>query len=126
MAEGFCRHFWADEIECESAGIEKHGLNPDAVEVMQEAGVDITGHRSKTLDDLDSLAFDYVFTVCGSANESCPVFPGQAKVIHHGFDDPPKLAATAASKSEALDHYRRVRDEIKAFVSGLGIKAASF
>jgi arsenate reductase len=120
MAEGFCRHLWSDEIECQSAGIEKHGLNPIAVEVMREAGVDISTHKSKTLDELDSLDFDLVVTVCGHANESCPVFPGATKVIHKGFDDPPKLAAAARSKAEALDHYRRVRDEIRRYVSELG------
>jgi arsenate reductase len=103
-------------LEPYSAGIETHGLNLDAVRVMAEAGVDISGHRSKLLHDLSDVAFDYVVTVCGHAHRSCPVFPGGAKVIHVGFDDPPKLAGEAASEDEALDAYRRVRDEIRSFV----------
>ena len=81
--------------------------------------MDISGHQSKTLDDLNNVPIDVVFTVCGHAHETCPVFPRQAKIIHVGFDDPPKLAQTAASEEEALGHYRRVRDEIKAFVSAI-------
>ncbi len=119
MAEGWARHLKGDVIEPYSAGIEKHGLNPHAVKVMAEAGVDITGHASKTLDDLDGVAFDYVVTVCGHAHETCPMFPGDAKVIHVGFDDPPKLAADETDPDKALGHYRRVRDEIRAFVETL-------
>jgi arsenate reductase len=119
MAEGLCRHLHGDSIEAFSAGIETHGLNPDAVEVMAEIGVDISGHRSKTVDDLPGKEFDLVITVCGHADETCPVFPGGTKVVHRGFDDPPKLAANAASHEEALAHYRRVRDEIREYVAGL-------
>jgi arsenate reductase (thioredoxin) len=119
MAEGWARHLKGDVIEPYSAGIEKHGLNPHAVKVMAEAGVDITGHASKTLDDLDGVAFDYVVTVCGHAHETCPMFPGDAKVIHVGFDDPPRLAADETDPDKALGHYRRVRDEIRAFVETL-------
>lgn len=114
MAEGWARHLRGDEFEVYSAGIEKHGLNPNAVKVMAEAGVDISGHQSQKLDELQ-VEFDVVVTVCGHAHETCPVFPGQAKVVHHGFDDPPKLAKEAKSEEEALAHYRRVRDEIKTF-----------
>ncbi len=88
MAEGWARHLKGDAIETYSAGIETHGLNPNAVKVMAEAGVDITGHTSKTLNDLAHVTFDYVVTVCGHAHETCPVFPGNAAVIHKGFDDP--------------------------------------
>jgi len=119
IAEGFCRDRWRDEVECESAGIERHGLNPNAVEVMREVGIDISKHESKTVDKLESLDFDLVITVCGHANESCPVFPGNTKTVHRGFDDPPKLAANVRSKSEALLHYRRVRDEIREFIDVL-------
>ena len=119
MAEGWARRLKGDAIEPYSAGIETHGLNPNAVKVMAEAGVDISAHRSKHLDELADVDFDYVVTVCGHANEMCPVFPGKTTVVHVGFDDPPKLAAGAGTEDEALSHYRRVRDEIKAFVEQL-------
>jgi len=119
MAEGWARHLKSDAIEAYSAGIETHGLNPHAVRVMAEAGVDISGHRSKHLDELKGITFDYVVTVCDHAHESCPHFPGQTKIVHVGFDDPPKLAKEAGTEEEALDGYRRVRDEIKAFVATL-------
>jgi arsenate reductase len=119
MAEGWARHLKADSIEPYSAGIETHGLNPSAVAVMREAGVDIAGHRSKHVDELTDVAFDYVVTVCGHAQENCPVFSGEAKVVHVGFDDPPRLAAEATTEEEALDCYRRVRDEIRRFVETL-------
>ncbi len=119
MAEGWARHLKSDEVEAYSAGIETHGLNPLAVKVMAEAGVDISSHQSKNVADLMDVPFDYVVTVCGYANETCPMFPGQATVIHVGFDDPPALAANAATEEEALTHYRRVRDEIRAFVESL-------
>ena len=116
MAEGWARHLKGDQIEAYSAGIETHGLNPDAVRVMAEAGVDISGQRSKHVVELRSVEFDYVVTVCDHAHESCPVFPGKAKVIHVGFDDPPRLAANAKTEEERLTPYRRVRDEIRAFI----------
>ncbi len=116
MAEGLCRHFRGDVIEPYSAGIEKHGLNPLAVLAMRETGIDISGQRSKTVDDLDNAQFDYVVTVCGHANEMCPIFPAGTKVIHRGFDDPPRLAEGAASEGEALVHFRRVRDEIRDYI----------
>ena len=119
MAEGLCRHFRGDVIDCASAGIETHGLNPNAVRVMAEMGIDISSHKSETVADLGNREFDYVVTVCGHAHETCPYFPAKTAVIHKGFDDPPKLAANASSEEEALDHYRRVRDEIKGFVQSL-------
>jgi arsenate reductase len=127
MAEGLCRHHWPERFECASAGIEKHGLNERAVRVMAEIGIDIGGHSSKTLDELGSLAFDLVITVCGHADESCPVFPGRTRVVHHGFDDPPRLALDAATEEEALAPYRRVRDEIDEFIRQLPalVQAAS-
>ncbi|MCB2182467.1 MAG: arsenate reductase ArsC [Desulfobulbaceae bacterium] len=121
MAEGWARHFHAGKYDLYSAGIEKHGLNPLAVQVMAEAGVDISGHKSRLLDELPVTEFDYVVTVCGHADENCPFFPAKTKVIHHGFDDPPKLAAQCTSEEEALEHYRRVRDEIKKFAQNLMI-----
>ena len=119
MAEGWARALKGDRIEAYSAGVATHGMNPNAVRVMREAGVDITGQRSKHVDEVKDVGLDYVVTVCANANESCPVFPGRAKIVHVGFDDPPRLAKTAASEEEALGHYRRVRDEIRAFVETL-------
>jgi arsenate reductase len=119
MAEGWAKHLIGDSIESFSAGIETHGMNPNAIKVMSEAGVDITNQRSKHVKELDGIVFDFVITVCGHADEHCPVFPAKTKTIHHGFDDPPKLAKTAATEEEALSHYRRVRDEIRDFVKTL-------
>jgi len=119
MAEGWARHLKGDEIEAFSAGIETHGLNPHAAAVMAEAGVDISEQRSQHIDEFAAVALDHVITVCGHAHESCPVFPGATKVTHIGFDDPPRLAKEAATEEEALDCYRRVRDEIRTFVETL-------
>jgi arsenate reductase len=119
MAEGWARALKGDRIDVWSAGVEKHGLDPAAVRVMAEAGVDISQQRSKTLDEVGDVRFDYIVTVCGDARESCPVFSGGAKIVHRGFDDPPSLAENAATGEEALGHYRRVREEIRAFVEKL-------
>jgi arsenate reductase (thioredoxin) len=119
MAEGWARQLKGEVIEPYSAGIETHGLNPDAVKVMAEAGVDISHHRSKHLDEVKHIPFDWVITVCDIANESCPVFPGRVNRFHVGFDDPQKLAGGARSEEEAIAHYRRVRDEILVFVEKL-------
>lgn len=119
MAEGWARHLKLDTIEPYSAGIVAHGLNPNAVLVMKEAGVDISIQHSKTVADILHVPFDVVVTVCGHADAHCPVFPGNARVVHVGFDDPPALAKSAATQEEALRHYRRVRDEIRAFVETL-------
>jgi arsenate reductase len=119
MAEGWTRHLKGDMIEPYSAGMEVHGLNPGAVKVMAEAGVDISGHRSKHLDEVKYIGFDWVITVCDAANESCPVFPGKVKRHHVSFDDPPKLAKNAKSEEEALSVYRRVRDELRRYVETL-------
>ncbi len=116
IAEGFARHLKGDILEAFSAGIETDGLNPHAEKVMKEAGVDISGQRSKNVSELIAIDFDYVITVCGHASETCPFFPGKAKVVHAGFDDPPKLAEKSKTEEEALNHYRRVRDEIKDFI----------
>lgn len=119
MAEGWAKHLKSDVIEAYSAGIETHGLNPNAVTVMAEAGVDISEHKSENVNDLLHIQFDYVITVCGHANENCPFFPGKAKVVHKGFDDPPALAREMEGEEEKLSCYRRVRDEIKTFVEAL-------
>ena len=119
MAEGWVRKLKADVIEPYSAGIEKHGMNPHAVKVMAEAGVDIANQYSKTPADLGPIAFDYVVTVCGHANEHCPIFPGPAKVVHVGFEDPPRLTKDLPDGEPKLDVYRRVRDQIRDFVKTL-------
>jgi len=119
MAEGWARHLKGDLIEAYSAGIAPAGLSRRAVGVMAEAGVDVSGQRSKHVGEFKGIEFDYVVTVCGHAHEHCPLFPGRTKVVHVGFDDPPRLAADARTETEALDHYRRIRDEIRAFVETL-------
>ena len=117
MAEGWSRALKGDVIEAYSAGIEMHGLNPLAVRVMAEAGVDISGQKSKTVDAVRDVPFDYVVTVCGHAHETCPMWlGGKAKVVHVGFDDPPQLALQVKGQEAQLGCYRRVRDEIRAFV----------
>lgn len=115
MAEGWARALKGDVIQAASAGVEAQGLNPLAVRVMAEAGVDISRHRSRSLGDLKDSAFDVVVTVCDHARETCPIFPGSVRTLHRSFDDPPFLAR-GASEAEALAIYRRVRDEIRAFV----------
>jgi arsenate reductase len=119
MAEGWARHLKAEVIEPYSAGLEKHGLNPHAVKVMAEAGVDLSRQHSKTLDELQGVTFDYVVTVCGHANEHCPIFPGKTQVVHVGFEDPPSLTKHLPDGEEKLAVYRQVRDEIRKFVERL-------
>ncbi len=120
MAEGWAKALQGAVFEPYSAGLETHGLNPFAVQVMAEAGVDISGQKSKNVRDLIAVPFDAVITVCDHAHETCPAWLGKkATLLHAGFDDPPKLAKTAQTPEEALSHYRRVRDEIRAFVETL-------
>ena len=119
MAEGWARHLHGDRLEPCSAGTAPGRVDPRAVKVMEEVGVDISGHRSKHLEELENDDLDWVITVCDRANESCPVFPGEVRRLHVGFDDPPRLAVDIASKDLALVPYRRVRDEIRAFVADL-------
>ncbi|QBG48228.1 arsenate reductase ArsC [Verrucomicrobia bacterium S94] len=123
MAEGWTRALKGAEIDVCSAGIETHGLNPNAVKVMAEAGVDISGHKSQHIDEFKDAQIDYVVTVCDHAHETCPFFPGGAKVMHVGFDDPPRMAKEIAEKGgseeEQLAAYREVRDQIRAFVETL-------
>lgn len=116
MAEGWARHFHGETIEAYSAGIEAHGMNPNAMQVMKEAGVDISSQSSKLADSLTEVPLDLVITVCGHADENCPTFLTKAKLVHVGFDDPPKLAKEASDEQAALDCYRRVRDEIRDFI----------
>ncbi len=116
MAEGWVKKLKGDLINAASAGIETHGLNPNAVTVMAESGVDISNQTSQLLSEFDQRAFDYVITVCDHAHETCPWVPNICKIIHVGFEDPPRLAQKFKTKEEKLNCYRKVRDEIKAFV----------
>lgn len=119
MAEGWARHLLGDQIEACSAGTDPQGLNPLAVKAMAEVGVDISGHQSKSIAQCEPDTLDLVVTVCDHAHEHCPLFTGDTRVVHRGFEDPPRLAADARSDEEALPHYRRVRDEIRAFVEAM-------
>jgi arsenate reductase (thioredoxin) len=116
MAEGWARHLKGELVDAYSAGTQPKSLDPLAVRVMAAVGIDIAAQRPKSLADVQHLRFDYVVTVCSDAHETCPIFPGRARVVHYGFDDPPRLAAKAKSAEETLGHYVRVRDEIKAFI----------
>ena len=116
MAEGWARNLKGDVIETYSAGTEPKAVDSRAIRAMAEAGIDISRQRSKSVADLGDLEFDYVITLCDDAQQSCPFFPAKTAIIHHGFDDPPVLARDASDEEEALRHYRRVRDEIKAYV----------
>lgn len=118
MAEGWCQKLHGDAIEALSAGLDPQGVNPIAIEVMNEADVDISSHRSKHVNDLLGTPFDLVITVCDSAAEACPTIPG-ASMMHVPFDDPPRLAREATSVDETPKIYRRVRDEIRDFIRTL-------
>jgi arsenate reductase len=117
MAEGWARALRSESIDAYSAGTNPHGLNPLAVRAMAESGIDISRHTSKRPEDL-GIAFDFIVTVCDNAHESCPIIPG-ARIIHAPFDDPPRLAKGATSDDEAMPHYRRVRDQIRAYIESL-------
>ena len=119
MAEGWARRLLPDRVEPMSAGVSPAGLDPRAVRVMAELGIDISSHRSKHIEELAGTEIDCVITVCDWARERCPILPGDIRRIHAGFDDPPSLAIGARSEEAALAHYRRVRDEIREFVVGL-------
>ena len=119
MAEGWARQMQGDLLEPYSAGTAPKQLDPLAVKVMAEAGVDISQQQAKHIADLPDIKFDYVVTVCDNAREQCPMFPGDVQKLHLGFDDPPYLARNAKTEEEALLHYRRVRDEIRYVVAQL-------
>lgn len=120
MAEGFGKSMLGDKYNVYSSGTKKHGLNPRAIKVMDEVGIDISNHESNITSELPETHMDFVFTVCSDAHENCPYFPG-GKVIHIGFDDPPRLTSEMTDEKEILDIYRRVRDEIKKVVMNLEI-----
>jgi arsenate reductase len=119
IAEAWTNTLKTDEFEAYSAGVEPKGIEPRAVKVMAEAGIDISTQKSKDIDSFRDREFDYVVTLCDNAKESCPFFPAKTRLIHQGFDDPPKLAAGAKDDEEAVEHYRRVRDEIRRFIEKL-------
>jgi arsenate reductase (thioredoxin) len=119
MAEAFARQLKSDLIEPYSAGTQSKGIDPRALKAMAEAGIDISSQRSKSTAEFGDIEFDYVITLCDDAQQSCPFFPAKTAIIHHGFDDPPGLAERSANEEEAMDHYRRVRDEIKAYIETL-------
>ena len=119
MAEGWTRHLKGELIETYSAGIQPKGLNPDAVRVMKEAGVDISSQFSKHICEFDEYRLDWIITVCGYAEKSCPMIQRKARIFHKGFEDPPTLAFKAKSELDRLAPYRKVRDEIRAFVETL-------
>jgi arsenate reductase len=119
MAEAWTRHLKGDVFDAYSAAVEPRDVDPRAIKAMAEVGIDISGQKSKDIDALGSMEFDYVITLCDNARESCPYFPAKTNLIHKGFDDPPKLAENAKGEEEAMVPYRRVRDEIKAFVQTL-------
>ena len=116
MAEAWLRELKGNNFKCFSAGIEKHGMNPFALEVMKEIGIDMSNQYSKVLSEIDINDIDVVISVCSHADQTCPIFPGNAKKIFRGFEDPPKLAKGLTDKQDILDCYRKVRDQIKQFV----------
>lgn len=118
MAEGWARTLLSDQCVAYSAGLEAHGLNPVAVKVMAQAGIDISTQLSQTIDELPKIAWDLVVTVCDAAHEKCPFIPGVALTIHHSFDDPPSLSV-GLDEQQTLEIFQRVRDEIKEFVAAL-------
>lgn len=118
MAEGFGHKYLSDKFNSYSAGTKKHGMNPRAIKVMQEIGIDISNQFSKTTEDIADVKMDLVITVCSDAHENCPYFPG-GEIRHIGFDDPPRLTKEMTDEEQILSVYRRVRDEIKAMVQKL-------
>jgi len=116
MAEAWSNRLKGDQFEAYSAGVKPKGIDPRAVKAMAEAGIDISGQKSKGIELLGDMPFNYVVTLCDNARESCPFFPARSRLMHHGFDDPPRLAENEEDEKKAMSHYRRVRDEIKAFV----------
>ena len=119
MAEGWTRQLKGNLIEPHSAGVNPKGVDPRAVQAMAETGIDISKQGSKSIDEVKHIEFDYVITLCDNAQKTCPTFSAKTRVMHVGFEDPPRLAANAKDEEEAMGHYRRIRDEIKDFVDGL-------
>lgn len=116
IAEGFTRHLKKDQIDAYSAGVDPKGIDPRATKVIAEVGIDISHQQSKSTDDIKDMEFDFVITLCDNAQKTCPTFPAKTSVIHVGFEDPPRLAENVQDEEEAMEHYRRVRDQIKSYV----------
>ena len=119
MAEGLLRHDAGGHFEVFSAGTKPSQVRPEAIAAMSELGIDISGHRSKSVDEFAGQHFDYVVTVCDNARESCPIFPGQGARLHHSFDDP---AAVEGAYDERLSAFRRVRDELRTYLADFAAK----
>ena len=122
MAEAWTNHLKGDQFAAYSAGVKPKGVDPRAVKAMAEAGLDISGQKAKDVDVFGKMDFDYVITLCDNAREACPYFAAKTRLIHKGFEDPPKMAENSRSEEEAMTHYRRVRDEIRAFVETLPLE----
>jgi arsenate reductase len=121
MAEGLLRHDAGETFEVESAGTQPGTVRPEAIDAMQEIGIDIGGHRSKHVDEFQGQRFDYVITVCDNARETCPVFMGAVKRLHHSFDDPPP--PSVGTDEERMAIFRKVRDELRAYMKSFAAKA---
>jgi len=121
MAEAWTKRLKGDQFEAYSAGVKPKGVDPRAIKAMAEKGIDISGWKSKDVDAFGNMEFEYVITLCDNAREACPYFPARTKLMHKGFDDPPRLAESAENEEKAMAYYRRVRDEIKAFVETLPV-----
>ena len=119
MAEAWTKRVKSDQFEAYSAGVKPKGVDPRAVKAMTEIGIDISRQRSTSTDEIKSIEFDYVITLCDNAQKMCPTFPAKTSVVHVGFEDPPRLAENARDEEEAMQHYRRVRDQIKTLVEQL-------
>ena len=115
MAEGLLRHDAGERFDVESAGTKPGTVRPEAIAAMKELGIDISGHRSKHVDEFEGQRFDYVITVCDNAKESCPVFFGAVKRLHHSFDDPPPMSQ--GTDEERMAIFRRVRNELRAYLA---------
>lgn len=116
IAEGYLRYFAGDKAEIYSAGIETHGVNPKAIEIMKRDGVDISAHTSNNIDEYTDIDFDYVITVCDNAKESCPYFPTNAVKLHHSFPDPAKAIGT---DEEVMEQFREVREMVRKYAQNL-------
>jgi len=115
IAEGYLRYFAGDKANIYSAGIETHGVNPKAIEIMEQDGIDISGHTSNNINEYLDIGFDYVITVCDNAKESCPYFPANAIKLHYNFPDPAKAQGT---DEEVMEQFREVRGMIRKYVQG--------
>jgi arsenate reductase len=112
IAEGYLKYFAGDKAQVFSAGIETHGVNPRAIQIMKEDGIDISHHTSNNINEYDNINFDSIITVCDNAKEACPFFPSNAKKFHHNFPDPAKAIGT---EEQIMERFRKVRDMIKEY-----------